>query len=162
MGLGAPGVELGSGGLLTVLVLASIKRVRDFFRNLFRDWVLMRGQKAIAGLRAEVRPLRERMARAEEAINEVKNGMVTKAEHAELVESIGRLAEGQGRLAEGQGRLDAGQTGIVARITRNGGDTPELGDSVARLETVTGLIAEKLGINLTDEGVNMKRREGDG
>ena len=128
-----PWSDLGwGGGALLALLLGFIKRVRNFFRNLWRDWVYQRGTKGIDGLAETVDPARVRTKTLEkiskqntEAITIIQDTMVTKENHAELIDRVERL--------------DKGQIEILKRLTKNGGDTDDAGDVLWR-------IAEALGV----------------
>ncbi len=97
---------------------------------------MMRGQKAIAGIRAEVAPLRERISRTEVAIAEIRANMVTKAEHAEMTAAITDLSA------------------QVKRLSPNGGDSVDTGDLVLR-------IAQELGVADPRTAQSKRRRATD-
>ena len=143
-----PWADLGwGGGALLALVLGFVKRVRNFFRNLWRDWVFQRGTKGIDGLTETVDPARMRMKTLErisktntEAIGVIQETMVTKEDHAELAAAVGRL--------------DEGQLEILKKLTRNGGDTDDAGDVLWR-------IAGALGVADPDAAKEQRRRSSD-
>jgi hypothetical protein len=149
-----PWADIGyASAAFTVFVLPFWRRIVKACRNVWRAWAFARGTVGIDGVRPEVKAARFR-------VEHIEASMVTKTELATVVDTL-VSKEDHKELVDQVKRLDDGQLEILRRITRNGGDTPDLGDTAFRNEQLLNLIADKLGVSVDPMLQRNARRRSD-